>query len=367
MLMRGNSHYTRQQLDDEFARLKIEGSLYRFDTTRAHLAEALALVAQVLKEPTFPATEFEQLKKLTLANLESQRHQPNAVAGEALEQHFNQYPKGDWRASETIDEAIASVNAITLDDIKAFHHEFYGASKGELAIVGDVDATAIHPVIERAFGQWASSAPYTRISVAFADIPPIAQKIDTPDKENGVYVARVNLNLRDDDPDYPALVVANYLFGGGSGLNSRLMERIRQKDGLSYGGGSGLHVGSLDYAASFSLSAIAAPQNLTKVDLALKEELARVIKEGFSQEEVARAKSGIKQQAVQARSHDGTLAQTWIGYQYLQRTFVWSATFEQKVSVLTAEQVSAAFKKWIDPSKLTIITAGSEAKIEVKK
>ena len=367
MLMRGNRQYTRQQLDDAFSRLKIQGSIYRFDTTREHLADALALVTQVLKEPSFPESEFEQLKKLTLANLESARSEPNLLAVEALDQHFNRYPKGDWRASETVDESIAAVNAVTLADIKAFHQGFYGASKGELAIVGDVDMAGVRSVLEQGLGKWSSPAPYTRIGVDYADIAPVAKKIDTPDKENGFYVARMNLNLRDDDADYPALVVANYLFGGGASLNSRVMERIRQKEGLSYGGGSRLRVGSLDRAGSFTVSAIAAPQNLDKVSAAIREELVRVIKDGFSAEEVARAKSGLKQQEVQSRSHDGTLAKTWTSNLYLQRSFAWSAGLEDKIDKLTTDQVNAAFRKWIDPAKMTVIIAGSDSKAGVKK
>ena len=367
MLMRGNSKYTREQLDDEFAKLKITGNIYHFDTTRQNLAAALTLVAQVLKEPTFSATEFDQLKKLMLTQLESQRSEPNTLAAQALEQHFNRYPKGDWRASETIDEAIASVKSVNLSDLSAFHKAFYGASKGELAIVGDVDVAAITPVIEQNFGRWVSPAGYTHVGVDYTDVDAIRKQIDTPDKENGIYIAKMNLNLRDDDAAYPAMLVANYLFGGGAGLNSRIMERIRQKEGLSYGGGSTLRVGSLDRAASFSISAIAAPQNLAKVDAALKEELARVLKEGFSAEELARAQSGLKQQAVQARSQDASVAKNWTNYQYLQRTFAWSQALEEKIGALTVAQVNETFRKMIDPSKLTVVMAGDAAKMVEKK
>ena len=105
--------------------------------------------------------------------------------------------------------------------------------------------------------------------------------LDTPDKENGFYLARLNLDLNIDDPDYPALMLANYIFGEG-GLRSRLMDRIRQKDGLSYGGGSQLDAGDLDRAGAFAISAIAAPQNLQRLDAAVREELARAVKDGFT-------------------------------------------------------------------------------------
>jgi zinc protease len=364
MLMRGNAKFTREQLADEFDKYKITGNIYRFDTTREHLAEALRLVAQILKQPNFPESGFQELVKESLVNIESARNDPRALASQEMARHFNQYPKGDWRAAESIDETLANIKAVTLDDVKAFHKAFYGASKGELAIVGDFDTSAIAKVVDNEFSSWKSAAPYQRLADNFANIAPLRKQIDTPDKENGFYTARVNLALRDDDADYPALLIADYLIGGGAGLNSRLMERVRQKDGLSYGIGSSLRVSSLDRSGSFSISAIAAPQNLAKVDAAVKSELELALKTGFSAEEVARAKSGYLQQRLQSRSQDPALAGGWNQYMYLGRTFAWSKAFEDKITALSAEQVNAALRRALDPAKLSVITAGDEAKIK---
>ncbi|HJW54569.1 MAG TPA: pitrilysin family protein [Burkholderiaceae bacterium] len=364
MLMRGNSAYSREQLADEFSKLKISGGIYRFQTTREHLAAALRLVARILKEPSFPASEFEQLRKQMLVGIEAMRNDPTSLAAQAMAQHFNRYPKGDWRAPQTIDESIASLKAVTLDDVKAFHKNFYGATKGELTIVGDFNAAEIEKTTQEAFGDWKSAAPYKRIEDRYFDIAPTRVTINTPDKENGFYMARINLELRDDDPDFPALIMANYLFGNG-GLSSRLMDRIRQKDGLSYGARSSLAVSALDRASSFSISAIAAPQNLERIDAAVREELARVLKEGFTPEEIARAKSGLLQQRLQTRAQDGGLASGWTDFLYLGRTFAWSRDVENKISALTVDQVNAAFRKAILPSRMTVITAGDNAKMKI--
>ena len=79
--------------------------------------------------------------------------------------------------------------------------------------------------------------------------------IDTPDKENAIFRARLDFPLRDDDPDAPALLIANEIFGGGSGLSNRLMVRLRQKDGLSYGVGSGVSLGSRERLLDLHASA----------------------------------------------------------------------------------------------------------------
>ena len=365
MLTRGTSKYTRQQLSDEFDKLKIAGSIYHFDTTRANLPAALRLAAHVMKAPSFPPAEFEQLRQQTLVGIEAQRNDPKSVAGQALGEYFSRYPKGDYRAVQSIDEQIAEIKAITLEDIKRFHREFYGASQGELSIVGDFDVQETAAIVAAEFTDWKSPAPYARLTRTNFDVPAVRKNLDTPDKENGVYVARINLDLADNDPDFAALSLANYIFGGGAGLNSRVMERIRQKDGLSYGGGSSVSAGSIDRAGSFSLSAIAAPQNLAKLDSALRAELVRAVKDGFTAEEIARAKSGLLQQRVQTRAQDSALATGWVTYLFLERTYAWSKQFEAQITALTTEQVNAAFRRAIDPARLVVVTAGDEAKSKI--
>ena len=311
MLMRGTSKYSRDRSwPTNSTKLKISGSPHHFETTRANLAEALRLVAHVLKEPAFPEAEFEQLRQQTLVGIESSRSEPQALASRALAEHFNIYPRGDVRAETTIEEDIADTRAATLDQLKAFHREFYGAAPAELAIVGDFDADAIVPLVDELFGHWVAPAHVAPVLRRHADIAPIRKMLDTPDKENGFYTARLNLDLNIEDADYPALMLANYIFGEG-GLKSRLMDRIRQKDGLSYGGGSQLAAGELDRAGMFGISAIAAPQNLRKLDAAVREELARALKGGFTAAELAGAKSGLLQQRVQNRSEDPVLAAGW--------------------------------------------------------
>ena len=367
MLMRGTTRYTREQLADEFDKLKISGNLFHFQTTREHLADAIKLVAHVLKSPSFPATEFEQLRSQTLVGIEAQRNEPQVLAGQAMSQHFNQYPKGDWRAFQTLDEQVASIKAVTLDQVKQHYKNFYGIAQAEMAVVGDFDANAVTKLIGDEFGNWKSAVPYTRITQQNFDVAPLHTTLNTPEKENGFYSARANLDLRDDDPDYPALALADYLFGGGAGLNSRLMERLRQKEGLSYGGGSAITPGSIDRAGSFGIGAIAAPQNLAKVESSVRSELERTLKDGFTDAEVARAKSGLLQQRVQTRAQDGALAAGWTTYLYLGRTYAWSKQFEASISALTTGQVNAAFRKMIDPTKLSVVTAGDQSKMKTAK
>jgi len=361
MLMRGTSRFTREQLSDEFDRLKITGSLTGFQTTREHLHEALRLVAHVLKEPGFPKAEFEQLQRQALVGLEASRGEPQTVAARALALHFDTYPKGDVRHANTFEEDMAELKAARVEDLQDFHRRYYGSVPAEMAIVGDFDATTVVPLVDELFGKWKAQENVAPVLRRYETIAPLKQTLDTPDKENGVYVARQNLDLNIDDPDYPALMLANYIFGEG-GLRSRLMDRIRQKDGLSYGGGSQLDAGDLDRAGSFTISAIAAPQNLVKLDAAVREELQRVLKDGFTAAELGGATSGLMQQRIQTRADDGALAAGWTSYLFRDRTYEWSKQFEDKMMAVTLPQLNAAFRKAVDPARMSVVLAGDQQK-----
>jgi zinc protease len=362
MLARGTTRFTRSQLSDEWERLKVSGRVVgpsaRLQTTRANLEEALKLAVHVLKEPSFDPKEFEQLRNQAITGLESQLSEPEALASDELTRHFNIYPRGDWRYAASLQEAIEETRAATLEGAKRFHDDFYGAARAEVAIVGDFDPDGAEKLLRELLGGWKPRVPYERVPGEHRDIPPIDKALATPDKENAVFLARENIALRDDDPDYPALYVANYIVGGGAGFDSRLGARIRQKEGLSYGVGSELSVDSQDRVGAWSAFAIAAPGNVAKVEAAFKEELARVIRDGVTEAELNAAKSGILQMRTQTRAQDGALAAAWGAYLYLGRTFEYSKDFERKVMALTPADVSAAFRKYIDPAKISIVKAG---------
>jgi zinc protease len=366
MLMRGTSKYNREQLADAFAKLKISGGLYGFETTGPNLDAALRLVAHVLKDASFPAAEFEQLRQQWLVGVEASRNEPQSLASQELGQYFNHYPKGDVRSLMTIDEQLAAIKALKLEDVVAFHRQYYGANHGELAVVGDFDKAAISKTIDESFTGWDSKVSYAPVTSTNADKAPLHKMLNAPDKENGFYAAALNVDLNVNDPDYPLLDLANYIFGDG-GLKSRLMDRIRQKDGLSYGGGSGLQAGEMDRAGGFSINAIAAPQNLKKLEAAIRQELERALKDGFTADELKGAKSGLLQQRVQNRSKDDVLAAGWTRNLHLNRTYSWSKEYEDKLQAATLAQVNAAFRKAIDPAKLSVVMAGDEAKAKAGK
>jgi zinc protease len=366
MLSRGTTRYTHTQLSDEMERLKISGRIGgtggSFQTTRPNLEAALKLAAHVLKEPSFPESEFEQLRNQTVTSIQSQLAEPNARAGEALAQHFNLYPKGDWRHNPTLEESLAAAREVKLEDVKRFHRDFYGAGVAEIAVVGDFDEAKAADLIRELFAGWKAPQAFAHVSVRHAEVAPANLQVQTPDKENALFLARQNIELRDDDADHAALYIANYILGGDAALDSRLGKRLRQKEGLSYGAGSSLSVPSVDRAARWTAYAIAAPQNIARVEAAFREELALAVKDGITEAELANAKSGAMQQRLQTRAQDGAVAGGWTGYLHLGRTFAFSKAFEDRLMALTVADVNAAIRKHLDPAKVTVAKAGDFSK-----
>lgn len=368
MLMRGTRTRTRQQIQDELDRLKArafvsggptQATLF-IETARENLPAVMRLMAEVLREPSFPAAEFDQLKQEVLASFEQERSDPGAIAQRELLRHLNPYPKGDPRHVMPLDEEVAAIKATTVEDVKKFYADFYGASDAQGAFVGDFDEAEVARLTAELFGQWKSPRPYARLVNVYREVAAVNKSFETPDKANANFFAGLNLNIRDDDPDYPALVFGNYLLGANSA--SRLRQRIRDREGISYGVGSGLNASALDKAGTFTSFAIYAPENVARLEAAYKEELARALSEGFTAEEVAKGKSGYLQARQINRAQDNTLAGALAQYLFINRTFQWDEEFERKVAALTPEQIMAAMRRHIDPSKITIIKAGDFAK-----
>ncbi|MDT7806216.1 MAG: zinc protease [Acidobacteriota bacterium] len=369
MLMRGTAKHTRQQIQDELDRLKARAFVFggagaagvSIETVRENLPAVMRLVAEVLREPAFPAEEFELLKREQLASIEQNRSEPTQIAFTAFGRLLSPYPKGDVRYVSTPDEDVAEVNAATLEQAKQFYKDFYGASNATLTVVGDFDPKEVSGLARQLFGDWKSPRPFTRVPSVYADVKPVNQSFPAPDKANAFFVAGFNLNIRDDNPDYPALLLGNYMLGGGF-LNSRITARLRQKEGLSYGSGSNLNVSALDQYGRFTATAIYAPQNVERLETAFKEEMARMVKDGFTAEEVAAAKSGYLQSRQVSRAQDNELAGRLNNYLFLGRTLAWDEELERKIAALTPEQINAAMRKHIDPSRLVIIKSGDFAK-----
>lgn len=221
-------------------------------------------------------------------------------------------------------------------------------------------------MLERNFKGWKNPGKYERLKETFFEPKPQSVEFETPDKANAWFLASQNLPMSTSHPDYPALMMGNYILGGGS-LKSRLADRIRQKDGLSYGVGSFMNAETLDETGSLGGYAFFAPENVGAVEKAFFEEIEKAIAEGFTAEELVAAKSGWSQGQQVGRAQDRSLASKLSSNLQLDRDMAWEADLEAKVQALTVEEVNRVFKKYIDPAKMVVIKAGDFAKSRAVK
>jgi zinc protease len=382
LMLRGTKQLSYQQLRDELDRLSATltpsagvgrggqgyggssgaggpGALsFAIQTKRDSLPAVLEILRQVLREPALPADQFELLKREWLASLEQSRTEPDAQANRRLRRQLAPYAKDDIRYVPTIEEAIDRLTAVDYGQVLQLYHEYLGSQAGELTIIGDFDPEACLPVLTQALSHWTPTKPYARIvTPAPAGLVGSQQEISTPDKANASYAAGIVFPLRDDDPDYPALLMANYIFGG-SALDSRLGTRVRQQEGLSYAVGSNLTVSPFDRRASLTINAICNPQNINRVEKAIREEFVRLRRDGVTADELARAKQGFLEAQRVRRTTDGVLAALLSELSYAGRTMSYQAELEAKIRDLTPEQVVAAMQNHLEPQQLVIVTAG---------
>jgi zinc protease len=369
MLMRGTASRSRQQIHDELDRLKAQlsvsggatGAWASLEVPRGQLSEALVILAEVLRKPSFPASELDLLKEEELAWLEDSKRDPFQIAFTAFGRHLDQWPKDDPRYVATPEELIAETKEASLEESARFHAEFYGASAAELSVVGDFSPDELKARVVELFGDWESAQPYVRLRSQYRDVPPLIKDFETPDKESAVFVAGQTVELQDEDPDYPAMVLGNFMTGGGF-LSSRLGMRLRNKDGLSYGVGSGFRASAWDKDAQFMSYAIYAPQNAGRLETAFKEEIAKILAEGFTEEEMKIAKRGWLEERQVSRAQERELAADLAGLEHRGRTLQWEADLEARVQALTGEEILAAMRRHIDLSKMTMIKAGDFAR-----
>jgi zinc protease len=371
MLMRGTTELSRQEIQDEFDKLKAQVSVSggadwlvaNITTTKANLPSALVLMHKVLSTPGFDKTEFEQYKSTLKVDIEQNLQDPQRLAFNEYSRKQNPYKKGHPNYQPTFEENLESIDNLKLSDLKAFHKSFFGGNNMKIGVVGDFDQNQIKADLENLFGSWKSNNSYVRVQDPFIKVVASPTDFDTPDKENATFVAAIMLPVGENSDDAAALELGNYIFGGGF-LSSRLATRLRQKDGLSYGAGSFMTMNPEDDKATLGAYAICAPQNLAKVEVGFKEELTRMLKDGFTDKEIQSAKSGLLQGKKVSRAQDPELVRRLRRNLMTSRNMQWNKAYEERLAALTADDVKRVMNKYLKIENFSIIKAGDMSKVE---
>ena len=355
LLDRGTTDMTRQQIQDKYDALQAQVSFSgaggvlsaSMSTVREHFPELVSLVLHIVREADFPSRELVEYQRQASTAIAQSQSEPTALAARKLARHDNPWELDDIRYTPTFEEEQNEIAALTRQQLQAFHAEFYGAGHILFSAVGDFDPDKARASLTQGLKGWQEAPAYTRASDPYRPVPPERFNIDTPDKANAFYLATAPIKLQDTDPDFPALYLANYLLG--SSETSRLWNRVRVQDGLSYDVRSQLSASSFEAAGSWTVYAIHAPQNSARLVKAIDEELNRVLDKGFSQEEVKEGINALLNYRKLARASDSTLSAAWTNYLELDRTFTWSEEIDKELASLTAARVNETVKRWLRP------------------
>ncbi|MFO0944249.1 MAG: pitrilysin family protein [Pirellulales bacterium] len=328
------------------------------ESTRANLDQLIPLAVEMMRYPKLDETEFELIRRQAIAAVESRMHEPSVLASIALRRAMLTYEPTDVRYVPTLQERIERYENLTIVQIQQLHQRLMSGDSGELAIVGDFESETILNQINVGFDCWRSSTEFRRIDYPAQILSEGSlQVIQTPDKRNAVYYAGMQLPMSDEDPANPALTLANFIFGG-SALTSRLGDRVRQGEGMSYSIGSSLHAHPIDQRATFGISAIMSPSDKDKMIAIIREELVRLVQDGITEEELTTAKAGYLQSEQLGRTSDENVVSLLANTIFAKRTMLHYEQEEQAIERLSKEEVNAQVAKFIDPNRLQVVVAG---------
>ncbi|MCM2371598.1 insulinase family protein [Rhodopirellula sp. ICT_H3.1] len=371
LMARGTTEMTYQELQDEYTRLKADVSIYTLmgllqvdvTTKQENLEKVIALVSEVIKTPRLDETELELIRRQIVTSMQQSRTEPSVVAPRNVRRALAPYSKDDIRYEMTIDEEIAMYEEATIEQIRELHADFLGNQAGELSVVGNFEPATVLTAFQSELEGWTTDQPYVRIDrPAHPEIPGQLEILETPDKSNAFMYSSQQYSLSDMDPEYAALTLGNFILGGGS-LSSRLADRVRQQEGLSYGVRSGVSPRPKDHRVDMTIYAITNPGNKDKLMNVIREEIDRLINDGVTQDELNAAKQSYLQAARISRTGDPTLASMLLMNMFTNRTLADVAKHEQQIQDATVEDVNAAIRKFIDPDKLVTAIAGDFANL----
>ncbi|MBK8791047.1 MAG: insulinase family protein [Holophagaceae bacterium] len=200
--------------------------------------------------------------KQQTTGIEAQRNEPQAKSVEFMGQTFDAFPAGHPSAYRNSDTRLVELKVAKTEDLKAFHQAFYGANHAELAASGDFDAAEVQKLVTELFGSWNSPAAYERIAARLKTPAGTRQAIETPDKK-GPSSGAGPLGHEGHGCGLPRFLMANQILGGGA-MKSRIADRLRQKEGFSYGAGSVIN-GSLDSRLQLAGLRHLRPENAAKL------------------------------------------------------------------------------------------------------
>ncbi|WP_028994728.1 M16 family metallopeptidase [Azonexus hydrophilus] len=349
LLAEGGAGIERSELGRKLATLQAQASqsLGRISLTAppAKLGPALELLLAVRRQPTLPEAAFERIRAMEIASLEASQKHPGELASRQAMLRFNNYSPEHPNRPRTVAEQLAELRALSLDDVRRCIADFGGRSQLRIAAVGDLDEAAV-----QGFWQSLQSLPQATLPYARIAQPTAPMQVDTDaivvalgPFPNADVVGLSQLPLRDDDEDYLPLALAVRLLGGDA--SSRLRVRVREQEGLAYSVNAALAANPFDARARLTITASVASDQAERAREILREELARALAEGFSEQEVAAGIARWQESRRRTLQAETTYADRLAAMLQTGRDVTWDVAHDARIAELTAAGVNAALRR----------------------
>jgi len=313
----------------------------------------VALMADLVKNPTFAGEELERQQAQTLDGLRVALSQPASIAGMTV----GRVIYGDAPYGATITQQ--TVPAITAADVAAFHAARYRPSDATLVFSGDITPAAARALAQQAFGDWrpAGAAPAAATNPAGQPLAPRIVVVNQPGAGQAAVVAAVR-GVSRTDADFFPLTVGNTLLGGG--FSSRLNQEIRIKRGLSYGASSSL--GARADAGLFTASTQTKNETADEVADLILAEIAKLGTETPTQADLAPRRAtliGGFGRSLETVDGLGALVANLALYDLPMSDL---ADYAGRVRAVTPEQVEAAFAEHLPVNRASLVIVGDGSK-----
>ncbi len=312
--------------------------------------KALSIMARVLQNPVFPASVLEREKTRLVAALKEAETKPESIADKAFQKAiFGTHPYALQVSGD-----VATVEAITVDDLKAFYRAHYSVNHAVVAIMGDVNRAQAEVIAQQLTGGLPAAERQLSLPPVAMHIPAIEQRIVHPASQSHILIGVPGMSRS--DPDYFPLYVGNYILGGG-GFVSRLMNEVREKRGMAYSVYS--YFIPLKQPGAFQIGLQTKKEQADEALKLVRHTLAEFVAKGPSKKELLAAKQNIIGGFPLRIDSNRKILEylSVIGFYDLPLTYL--DDFTDKVERVTVSQIHDAFVRHIDPEHMATVIVGA--------
>ena len=325
-----------------------------FKCLKKDLDQVITLLSEELRYPLFDVKEFENLKQQFIGNIQQSLNDPMERGTIAMTQAI--YPKDNPNYSLTIDEELANVKSTTIDDVKTFHKKYFGPASMHLVIVGDTDGANLNASLKKSFQNWSGGVTESLKDGEVSKSGSKTEVVTIPEKPSAQLFMGQYTGLKRSDADYIPFFIANYSLGGG--FAGRLMQTVRDNDGLTYGIYSTLS-GNVTTGGYWYINASFNPTLFQKGLDATQVQVNKWVKEGITLEELENKKTNLIGSFQVGMATTEGISRTILNFleRGLEPSYI--DQYPKDIEKVTLEQVNNAIKKYVQLDKMIIIKSGS--------